>query len=217
MVASTKHTPSYLAAMTVLLLTVSNVALPARAVAEAVRLEVTPNPAPILCAVEPRDIGFFEALATPSNRLAPRDPKVVVDLFQDASMAPPRGTLQEILVTAEELRVCTNSYDFARAYALYTDDYWRRKIRGEMDIIVIRTEYFAPNEQDLQYLPWMLIDARQLADRRVGAIFGITNPLDGIDEEILFVFSREHERWLIDDIVVSIGAYEATETATPSP
>ena len=205
-----------LAAPVLLLVTLWAWELPSQGAVGSSGLDASPSPAPVLCAVEPRPLAFFEALATPSNRLDPRDPKPVAELFQDAEAAPPPDVVRAIVATAEELRVCTNAYDVARAYALYTDDYWRRKVRGEMDIVVFRKEYTDPNRQDLQYRPWRILEARQLADERVGAMFAVPNPVDGIEDEILFVFAQVNDRWLIDDVVVSIGIYLSPEAGTPT-
>lgn len=174
-------------------------------------------PSPDACTIEPRSIEAMQALVgTPIARPATPVPSPAGGVPVDAT------TIGGVVETYRMVTACFNAGDFARAYALYTDDYLRRLLaevaaRAEVDPQVIPIALATP--QTVPPMRWTAVRAignvRSLPDGRVVAsvvtvrVSEATNP--AAEQVRLVFFVRDGDRWLID------GYLDPTISATPIP
>lgn len=175
-------------------------------------------PPPELCRVPPRPVAQMQSLvatpaATPAPVVAPPPPAVGTP----ADLA----TAEEIAAVYREAVACLNAGNFARAYALYSDDYVRRILAGAaahtgidpaLVAIVIATPSPSPP------MTWTAIVAQGgvelLPDGRASAVFVTVAVQQSADPDAarphVIFFVNDNGRWLID------GSFDPTSIAPPA-
>lgn len=166
------------------------------------------------CQVDPRSPDFILALAgTPT---AGR----VTSAASPTPFATPDGKaadaeiVEGITATMQEAVACFNAADLRRAFALFSDDYFRRLI-PEGPTGEVFTGFLTDAPAPVTRIGLHAIqDVRVLADGRVGALVTLIDPdaptPDDADRRFV-VFVMVGDRWLIDEVI----DLEAVGTPTP--
>ncbi|MGH2557571.1 MAG: hypothetical protein ACRDJH_00795 [Thermomicrobiales bacterium] len=177
-------------------------------------------PPPERCRVTPRPVDRMQALmATPVA-------SPVTDI-RVASPGPAEGTpadaatIEDVVATYTEAIACQNAGNFARTYALYSDDFVRRILGGAsvqlgvdpaLVAVVIGTPTTVPP------MEWTAIVARgaveMLSDGRASAVFVTVKVQDAGNSDAarprVVFFVKQDGRWLID------GTFDPAAEGTPA-
>lgn len=152
------------------------------------------------CQVVPRSPDFILALAgTPAaGRATPAAAPTPDGEAADAE------TVEGITATMQEVVACFNAADLLRAFALFSDDYFRRLIPegpvGEAFTAFLTSAPAPVTRMDVQSVQ----DVRVLADGRVGALVVLVDPRAPKSEDEgrrFVVFVMVDDRWLIDEVI----------------
>ncbi|MDP9369397.1 MAG: cupredoxin domain-containing protein [Chloroflexota bacterium] len=184
-------------------------------------------PDPSLCQVQPRAPEAIQQLVG-----TPMAGKAATPIAQEGNASPtpfvqPEGqeadqqTVDQVAATVRELVACLNAGDYLRAWALYTDDYILRNFaaRGPLGVDAVEDLAATPvpvvQEQQIAFVG--VINARMLADGRVGAIVETNDPSEGGWVRWYGEFVMMGDRYLIDvETVIEVFQAEGTEgVSTP--
>lgn len=180
-------------------------------------------PLPQQCNTAPRSTNSLLALLAQSTPVAATP---VPGGWSNGRAADP-GVAAAIVSTYREAVACTNAGDFARAYALYSDDYvqslmFAARLATELDPMLIAMALSTPITSQVAQLTAIVSieDVQQLSDGRVSARI-VTKPAGEAatlpNDPSVVVFARQGDRWLIDEIIQAPGiATPAPASATPS-
>jgi hypothetical protein len=208
----------YPAAVTVALLAA---ALPGAAT---IAQDATPTAGVVACTVEPRSRDDLVALwFGPDGTLPPASP-VAAESGLPAGEPADAATVTAIDATIQQLFACSVAGQYARAFALMTDQAVRRfgpdltdpeedtaaEVRALLDAQLAATPVAAPALAPVAGVT-AARDARVLPDGRVGAVF---TDLDSGASAFL-IFAREDGRWLLDEFVPILTA-DAGPAGTPT-
>ncbi len=181
----------------------------------AVAQEATPVAGPdtaVACTVAPRSVDelialWFDPAGTPLATPLPASVPTEADLPQGAPADP--ATVAAVNATAQEITACFEAEQYARAFALMTDDLVHQFGPQEGETMEETRAFLeaqlaaTPTPEGTPTAAQPLRDVRVLADGRVGGI---------LEEEgqISFVFFEDQAgRWLFDDYI-QLGAAEGT-------
>ncbi len=157
------------------------------------------------CQVVPRSPDFILALAgTPAAGRA--TPAATPTPFAAADGEPADAqTVQGVTATVQEVVACFNAADLLRAFAIFSDDYFRRLIPVEGPVGEAFTAFLASAPAPVTRMDVQSVqDVRVLADGRVGALVVLVDPRapKSEDEGRRFViFVNDGDRWLIDEVI----------------
>jgi hypothetical protein len=168
------------------------------------------------CTTEPRPATFLADLtATPAAAVT-----VTPITILPEGTEPDEQTRQEVIAHLRQIVACTNSGEFLRALALYSDEYLRRSINplGQLTeeaaleaIAPLATPFAVTPEIYVRIVGYPLIQL--LEDGRVLALM-TTIPFGGGPETTdLFILSRTDDGWTVDETVVR---YDQAGAATPT-
>lgn len=160
-------------------------------------------PDPSECVVQPRSpdtlLNLVES-ASPSQSMEDYvDSLMIAEEYQEVDPA----VVSAITDTVREITACINANDKLRQYSLYTDDLVRRGVYVEAnDIDSVGEPLPVAERTALIGLAYFHL----LADQRIGAVVVIDDPKVPAPAEPFFgVFTKESERWLLDDIADPYG------------
>lgn len=157
------------------------------------------------CQVVPRSPDFILTLAgTPAAGRA--TPAVGSTPFAAPDGEPADAdTVQDVTATVQEVVACFNAADLLRAFALFSDDYFRRLILVDGPVGEAFTAFLASAPAPVTRMDVQSVqDVRVLADGRVGALVVLVDPRapTSEDESRRFViFVNDDDRWLIDEVI----------------
>lgn len=157
------------------------------------------------CQVDPRSPDFILALAgTPaSGRSTPA--ATPTPFATPDGKAADAEIVEGITATMQEVVACFNAADLLRAFALFSDDYFRRLIPVEGPVGEAFTAFLASAPAPVTRMDVQSVqDVRVLADGRVGALVVLVDPRapKSEDEGRRFViFVNDGDRWLIDEVI----------------
>ncbi len=189
--------------------------------------DATPSASPaagIACTVEPRSIDELLALWFGPEGSPQAPPPLASPVAGEAALpggeAADDATAAAVAATLKELNACFEANQFARAFALMTDDVVRQfgPTSGET-LEQVRSLLEAQAAQPVatpeltggQTMVPPLRDVRVLDDGRVGGILVEEGP------PVFLIFERQDGRWLIADFL-EIGSLGGTPAAaTPAP
>lgn len=166
------------------------------------------------CQVDPRPPDFILTLAgTPTANGIPPTASPTPFASPDGTPADDQ-TVEAITATMQEAVACFNAADLLRAFALFSDDYFRRLI-PEGPVGEAFTGFLTGAPAPVTQIGLHAIqDVRMLADGRVGALVTLVDPDAPSPEEAdrrFVVFVMVGDRWLIDEVI------ELETTGTPTP
>ena len=203
----------------------SGVVAPARA------QQATPTngkdvPSAAECQVTPRTasevVASFGTPAVPEA--TPSVPSVKSEAELPQGTATDAATTAAVTKTAREFLACVNAGDNFRSLALVSDTFLRRQLQGaiptadQLAALRVQLEGAAaaspvPLAREKQGALVEVRDARTLPDGRVGAVVVVDAAVGPLARNsALFLFSKQEERWLIDEIIV----VEPSGGATPA-
>jgi hypothetical protein len=169
------------------------------------------------CTTEPRPADFLAMLiATPAATV-----QVTPITSLPDGTEPDEQTRTEVIAHLRQIVACTNTGEFLRALALYSDEYLRRSLNatGALTaeaaieaIAPIATPFAISPEVFVRIVGYPVI--RQLVDGRV-LVLMTTIPLGGGGETTdLFILSRTDDGWTVDETAVGFDLNQATATPT---
>lgn len=176
-----------------------------------------------VCAVEPRPTDellaiWYDAEGTPvATPLPPAPVGSAADLPAGSAADPP--DIVGMSAAAQEWVACFNNGDFARYYALLTDDLVRQQgpepgeSPAEARAFLEEAPEAVPDEERLSISAAR--DPRSLPDGRFGALFALDYSAGG-SVDLFIVFERGDDRFLLAEII-EVGAADGTPVArTPA-
>jgi hypothetical protein len=154
------------------------------------------------CQVDPRSPDFILALAgTPMAGQATSSPTPFATPDGEAADAE---TVEGITATMQEVVACFNAADLLRAFALFSDDYFRRLI-PEGPVGEVFTGFLTGAPAPVTRIgPHAILDVRVMGDGRVGALVTLVDPEAPTPEDAdhrFVVFVMIGDRWLIDEVM----------------
>jgi hypothetical protein len=156
------------------------------------------------CRVAPRSPDFILGLAgTPAaSRVTPAaSPTPFATPDGEAADAE---TVERITATMQEVVACFNAADLLRAFALFSDDYFRRLI-PEGPVGEVFTGFLTGAPAPVTRIGLHAIqDVRVMGDGRVGAVVTLVDPDAPASEDAdlrFVVFVMVGDRWLIDEVI----------------
>lgn len=187
---------------------------------QAIAQDATPASGVSCEGIEPRDAEFFSGLTESSGEVS--EP-VLASPGPDGEFTLPEGepadeeTVAGITQTYEALVACTNTGDYLRIFALYTDDYLIRNLDEAALEQLDATP--APVEASTESEFGGVLEARQIDEDHVAALVSVTNQQSG-EILILATLVRGDAGWLINEEAVveteTPESQEATGEATPA-
>jgi hypothetical protein len=169
------------------------------------------------CTTEPRSADFLAALiATPAATV-----QVTPITTLPEGTEPDEQTRAEVIAHLRQIVACTNTGEFLRALALYSDEYLRRSLNATGLLTVeaaneaispLATPFAISPELAVRIVGYPLI--RQLADGRVLALMTSIPFGGGPETTDLFILSRTDTGWTVDETAVRFEETQAA--ATPS-
>ena len=170
----------------------------------------TPDiPAPDECLIEPRALPLFASVTPLPVTPAPVDATATAPRDMTEGQPAEPAVVDAVTATVRESLACRNGGDFARAYALVTDEFLVRVFGGPETIdpmVALALEGESPRVRRGERLHLVSIaEVRVLADGRAGAL--VTTIGSGEEWRDYLIFIERGDRWLIDEAV----------TAPPTP
>ena len=179
--------------------------------------EAGPTPAPALvdpvpCQVEPRPVGEIVALAGTAVAVLPTAPGTAAGSiatppparFPAGEPADPE-TAAGVTATVFEVFACLEAGEFARAYALCSDEFVRREVGPltEEDLAFLEGVGF-PNAAERTPPALAVHEIRVLPDGRAAALVVVEAPEAPGPRRVGYILAWGGERWLIDETITDV-------------
>jgi len=165
------------------------------------------------CLVEPRPVPeIVELVGTVApGEEAPTPVATPVPAPSSAGAPADAATAAAVTATLVEVAACTDAGEFARAYALSTDDFLRRTVGPltEERLALLEGVGF-PNAEERAPTTLTVTDIRLLEDGRAVAVARVASDEVGAPRMRGFVLRLEGDRWLLD------ATFEMPPLGTPT-